>query len=59
MCEMTVTMINRMLNSDVAEVEGTNLLTLLENIAGNQSYSPSIREAAQGYVEWQNGRGDR
>lgn len=54
--EMTITMINRMLNSGLTEVDGTNLLKLMENVATNQNYSASIREEAKGYIEWQNSR---
>ena len=54
--EMTVTMINRMLNAGLTEVGGTNLLILLENVARNQTYPAAIREEAKGYIEWQNRR---
>lgn len=53
---MTLTMVNRMLNSGQEEVEGISLLSLLEGVAANQSHPQSIREDAAGLVEWQRRR---
>ena len=49
----SLNMINRILNSGQREVNGVDLLEVLEEIAGNPQSPASIRERATRQIEWQ------
>lgn len=50
----TVMMIGRLVNADVLQLQGTNLLTLLESLAARTDISLRAKEAAESILE--NGR---
>jgi hypothetical protein len=50
-----VLMINRLINAEVSEIGGVNLLGLLGSVAEDERASPEIREDALGYLAYQRG----
>ena len=54
--EFNLLMVNRLLNSGVRSVEGSDLLSLLEGVAANSAYSESARERARRFVDFQRSR---
>jgi hypothetical protein len=56
--EFSLRMINRMLNSDIEEVPGVKLFSVLEQVAGNPTLSESIKKEAQRFVEFQKTKQD-
>jgi adenine C2-methylase RlmN of 23S rRNA A2503 and tRNA A37 len=49
--EFNLLMVERLLHSNVKSVEGTDLLMLLGQVAGNNDYSESIRRRSQEMIE--------
>jgi hypothetical protein len=54
--EFTITMVNRLLNGGTTEVNGTDLLALLEEVAANPNYWEAVREQARECAERQRRR---
>lgn len=54
--EFSLTMVNRILNSEQRNVDGMDLLELLKEVASNQRWSKPIRETVMEYIEWQQSR---
>jgi hypothetical protein len=48
-----VLMANRLLNSGIRQVGGVDLLELLRRVAADEQCPPSVREDAQGFLEYQ------
>jgi hypothetical protein len=48
-------MVNRMLNADMTEVKGVNLLNLLKRVAKDEKQSEEIRIEARDFIGWQEG----
>jgi len=46
-------MIERMLNAGITQVRGVNLLSILKDVAADESQMDEIREDAREFVEWQ------
>lgn len=44
--EMTLIMLNRMLNAEITEIDGVPLAGLLQSVAQNHTYSDTVRAAA-------------
>ena len=51
--ELSVMMLNRILNSGQTEIDGTPIIKILGNIASNEQFNSSIREDAAGYIKHQ------
>lgn len=51
--EMSVLMLNRMLNGGIQTIDGRPILEILEEIASNAKFPSSIREDANGFVAYQ------
>lgn len=51
--ELSVLMLNRMLNGGIYEIEGRSILNILEEIGANTSFPVSIRDDANNFVTYQ------
>lgn len=51
--EMTVLMLNRMLNGGIYEIESRSIIDILREISVNDDFSTTIRNDALGYLEHQ------
>jgi hypothetical protein len=49
-------MVNRMLSSDLGEVERAEYMRLLETVAGNATIEAELRGQAKQFIEYQHGR---
>jgi hypothetical protein len=54
--EFGLLMVNRLLNSGRTQVDGIELMALLEEVAGSSHYPEGAREGAREYIEWQRSR---
>ncbi len=54
--ELSVLMLNRLINGGYKEIEGKPIINVLKEIANNESLSNEIREEANGFVEYQANR---
>jgi hypothetical protein len=51
--ELSVLMLNRMLNGGIHTIDGRPIIEILEQISGNFAFSRAIRESAGGFVAYQ------
>lgn len=51
--ELSIMMLNRILNSGQTEIDGTPIIEILGKIASNDQFNSSIREHAEGYIKYQ------
>ena len=51
--EFNVLMINRLINGGIEQVNGQNLLRLLQSVASNDQATPAARDSARDFVEFQ------
>jgi hypothetical protein len=51
--EMSILMLNRMLNGGIQTIDGRPVLEILEEVASNSKFPNSIRESANGFVAFQ------
>ena len=54
--EMSVLMLNRMLNAGINEIDGKPIIKILQEISVNTAFSEDIREQARGFIEYQENR---
>ena len=55
--ELSLTMVNRLLNAGVSEVSGLSLIALLEAVASSSKVDRPVAKAAQGCLSYQAQRG--
>ena len=51
--EMSVLMLNRLINGGVTEIGGKPIIKILKDISNNEAFSEDIREQANGFIEYQ------
>ena len=54
--ELSVLMLNRLINGGVHDIDDTPIISILESIASNESFSDCIREEANDFVKYQENR---
>jgi len=54
--ELSVLMLNRLINSGAHDIDGTPIISILESIVSNESFSDDIRDEANDFVKYQQNR---